>query len=119
MPGISTAQHIFKGLRRPLFNDNSKDGDKEKLIYTWRSDLDFEWERDPKNPKFGNCRRREAPQGFVFAVIVSPNIRSKGKFPGIDCFIEAWAWLREDPGLRGAPVEWVDRYEQRIWTRSD
>lgn len=117
MPQLIHARHVFQGLRRRLYNDSQQDGDKEKLVYTWRPKLDYEWEREEGKP--GHCVTRDARPRLVFAVIASPNPRERKEFNEVDCFIEAWNWLDEDSVLPEAPVEWVDRYDQRIWTRSD
>jgi hypothetical protein len=109
-PGLVLARHIFQGLKRPLYCDENKHGDEDKRVYTWRSSFDVECVN--KQPV-----RRPAPNGKVFVVIVSPNIRHRGAYPDIAGWIEHWNWLGEDTGLEGAPEDWVDRYSTRVWTR--
>jgi hypothetical protein len=117
MPQLIDAKYIFQGLRRRLYNDDQQDGDKEKLIYTWRPKKDYHWEREEGKP--GKCVTLDARPGFVFAVIASPNLRAGPEYKDVACFIEAWNWLEEDSASPGAPVEWVDRYDQRLWMRAN
>lgn len=113
VPGLILSRHIFVGLKRPLFCDNSMEGDEEKLIYTRKPVSDYEW----VGGRTGKPIERSAPLSCVFAVIISPNIRHKETFPNIHGWIERWNWLEEDSGLPEAPIDWVDRYEKKIFTR--
>lgn len=115
LPGLILTRHVFVGLRRGLFNDDNADSDTEKLVYTRKPTFDVEWE----GGKHGKVANKPPPAQAVFAVIVSPNIKHRDKFPEIDGYIGTWNWLREDTVLAEAPVDWVDRYDRKIWTRSD
>jgi hypothetical protein len=111
--GLIMARHIFEGLERPLFCDNSEDGDKGKLVYTWKPTRDFEW----VGGKHGRPESRNAPRGCTFGVIVSKNTKHEDQYPGVDGWINHWSWVAEDNGLAEAPVNWVDRYTRKLWTR--
>jgi len=115
LPGLILTRHVFKGLRRPLYCDGSDAGDKEKLIYTRRPAFDSVLAKDP-GTGLQEAVRRAAPPNEVFVVIVSPNIRHKNKFPRVDGWIEHWNWTKEDLGLPEAPVNWIDRYDEKIFT---
>jgi hypothetical protein len=56
------------------------------------------------------------PPGAVFAVHVTPNT-SHTEYPEIRGWINHWAWVDEDPALPEAPIDWVSRYQERLWTR--
>ncbi len=34
----------------------------------------------------------------------------------IDGWVERWNWVREDMGLSEAPIDWVDRYDEKLIT---
>ena len=53
----------------------------------------------------------------MFGVIISPNVRHQKDFPQIVGWIERWNWIAEDPALQEAAIDWVDRYDDRLWTR--
>lgn len=114
LPGLRLTEHVFRGLARPLFTDGSPNGDAGKLVYSRVPAFDCLW----NGGKFdGRLENVPPPTGAVFAVFVSPNVRHQDEFPAIDGWINHWAWIDEDKGLRGAPVGWVDRFDKRIWTR--
>jgi hypothetical protein len=31
--------------------------------------------------------------------------------------VEHWSWIGEDPALAHAPIEWQERYGQKLWSR--
>lgn len=49
----------------------------------------------------------------------SPNVRHREKYGEVECFIAAWNWIEEDSVLAEAPIEWVDRYDRKLWSRAD
>jgi hypothetical protein len=112
------AVHCFQGLKRPLLDvDSKEDIGKDVLVYSWRPAFDFVWSHSRFD---GNPTARTPPPNRVFAVLVrkepQPNI-----FPGVGTVygsIERWNWLKEDPIELGAPVDWQERYESRMWSRS-
>lgn len=58
------------------------------------------------------------PAGKTFVVIVSPNIKHKETFPNIDGWLNRWNWVPVDEGLDEAPINWLDRYDKKIYSRS-
>ena len=110
IPGLICARHIFEGLERRLYCDENKDGDLDKLVYSWRPSWDYECINQ-------QGVKRPPPDGKIFAVIVTPNIRHKDEYPEITGWINRWNWVDEDPALKEAPLNWVDRYNKREWTR--
>lgn len=112
MPGLILARHIFEGLDRPLYCDGNKHGDRDKRVYTWRPRYDYAFSSKKKTEM-----RILAPEDQVFAVIVTPNTRHVKEYPDIKAWIDRWSWVDEDEGLDGASVNWVDRYETKLWSR--
>ncbi len=115
VPGLILTRHVFRGLERPLFCDGSMQGDEDKLVYTRKPALDFEWTGGPE----GHPTRREVPAGKVFGVIISPNKKHREPFPEVAGWIHHWNWVDEDSGLAEAPIHWVDRYTEKLWTRGE
>lgn len=114
--GLVLARHIFEGLARPLYCDGSRDGDKKILVYTRSPRKDYEWVGDGVN---GGPVEREAPANHVFAVFASPNLRHVEQYPSVKCWINHWTWIAQDGGLAEAPIDWVDRFERKLWTREN
>lgn len=110
--------HCFQGLRRPLYNDGSRDGDGEKLIFTRRSAIDVVAVAgaSPGNPQI---LKRKPPVGRTFMVVVSPNRNHREKYPEIEGWIDHWDWVEEDPGFAGAPINWLDRFERKLFDATD
>jgi len=115
LPGIILTKYIFKGLNRPLYCDESFDGDKEKLVYVRRPTVDYIVTKN-KATSARELTKLPAPAGKTFVVIVSPNTH-KNEFPSVDGWIDHWNWADEDTALAEAPTNWVDRYQERIFTR--
>ncbi len=111
-PGLILTHHIFKGLERRLCCDDDMEGDRNKLVYVRKPSYDFYWEGGPQ----GKAVRCDAPQGQVFAVIVSPNINHREQYPDIVGWLDRWNWVDEDTCLSEAPDDWFDRYESKLWT---
>jgi hypothetical protein len=107
--GLVSARHAFRGLNRPLALGNDMDADQSVVVYTWRSQNDYEWLGDRFN---GNPVAMVPPQGRVFVVLVREVV-----VEGICGSIERWNWIREDPGLPHAPVDWRLRYGEKLWSR--
>lgn len=112
--GLILARHVFRGLQRPLLTPKSTDGDSEKLIYTFKPKWDHEWERGTP----GKLKTLSAPADKVFYVIVTPNVAYRDEYSDVDAWIETWGWVSEDAELDEAPTGWIDRYEEKLWTRS-
>lgn len=110
--GLILTRHAFSGLERPLYCNDSSNGDKEKLVYTRKPTKDYEW----SGGRDGKPIRKDAPKGNVFAVFISPNL-DQDTYPNIKGWIEHWTWIEEDQGLSEAPINWVDRFNKKIWTQ--
>jgi hypothetical protein len=52
--------------------------------------------------------------GRVFVVLVREELPNNH---GIVGSIERWNWVREDPILPHAPVDWQDRYREKVWSK--
>lgn len=113
IPGLILTRHIFGGLERPLFCDEQMNGDTNKYVFSIKPAWDFIWQGGPT----GRPVQVNAPDNAVFVVIISKNHRHKENFPEVDGWIERWNWVEESTGLLEAPAGWVDRYNEKIWTR--
>jgi hypothetical protein len=114
--GLLSAVHCFRGLKRPLMQDDDKDADKTFLVYSWRSEVDYVW----PGSRFGGLPiTKIPPPSRVFVVLVKEE--APADFPGhgsIVGSIEKWNWIKEDPKLLHAPIDWEQRYEKKLWSRS-
>ena len=113
IPGTILAKHVFRGLDRPLLADGDCDADKQKLVYTRKPAYDYLW----SGGRDGAPLQLDAPVARVFAVHVTPNVKHKDTYPEIAGWIDHWTWVEEDAGLPEATIGWVDRYEEKLWTR--
>jgi hypothetical protein len=110
------AVHAFKGLNRPLMDGEDMAADKRIVIYSWRPQKDYVW----IGGQFGGKPvEKVPPRGRVFVVLVreepGPNeYAGVGKVFGS---IEKWNWVKEDPQLLQAPIEWQERYTSKLWSR--
>jgi hypothetical protein len=109
---LMLARHVFRGLRRPLLHNGDMRADKDVLVYTWRSAVDYKWVGTPQqgHPE----RMNPPPKDQVFVVLVRVE---KANDHGILGSIERWNWIREDPTLPHAPVDWQQRYGIKLWSR--
>ncbi|MBI2504906.1 MAG: hypothetical protein HYW07_16940 [Candidatus Latescibacteria bacterium] len=107
-PGMVNTAHIFRGLKRPLRNDDDPNTDEKKLVYVWTPPRDFEWQGGPvpipRRPR------------HVFVTIVTPNNLVE-EFPDVDGWLERWNWVRESPKYQGHPLDWRNRYTTKLWSR--
>ncbi len=107
-PHLIMTEHIFKGLSRHLDTDGDHHADRIKRVYTWRPNQYYEY--DGKN-----VIQKDVPKGYVFQVFVSPNLnKHKEEWPEFEGWIERWCWVKEDEGLQGAPINWLDRYDEYL-----
>lgn len=111
--GIIVAEHAFRGLMRPLMHNGDMRADESVLIYSWKPQYDSEWTGTPYTGSI--IRLIPPPAGRVFVVLVRESTSSAGSVHGT---IEHWNWVREDPGLKGAPIDHGLRYKTRLWSRS-
>jgi hypothetical protein len=110
--GLIITRHIFSGLNRPLLDDNNMEADKDKIIHSRKPPWDYKWEN-----RFNDPERISAPSGKVFVVIISKNIKHLDRFPMVYGWVDRWNWIEEDEGLSEAPINWVERYRNRVYTR--
>ena len=113
-PGLILTRHVFKGLVRGLYCDGSASADEDKLVYTRKPSSDYVWNGSGAD---GAPSKRPPPPGKVFAVVISPNIRHREIYPSVTGWINRWNWVDEDPALAEAPIDWLDRYDKKLWTR--
>lgn len=116
IPGLILSKHLFQGVKRPLYCDNTINADESKLVFSRVPAFDVIINRGLTN---GGpvIEKRPTPAGKTFVVIVSPNIRHRTEYPTIDGWLDRWNWVPEDSGLPEAPENWVDRYDKKIYTR--
>jgi hypothetical protein len=108
IPGLIKARHLFRGLKRFLFADGSKHADVRKFVHSWRPKHDYVWEAS-------RIREVDAPPRTVFGVIVEKN--ALPTFSSVYGWIEKWNWIRESFELDEAPFDWVNRYDEKIFTK--
>jgi hypothetical protein len=113
--GLPQAVHAFKGLNRPLMHADDMEADKGVIIYSWRPDRDYVW----IGSRFdGKPVEKIAPLNRVFVVLVREE--QPNDYPGVGQIvgsIEKWNWVKEDPQLPHAPVDWEKRYNKKLWSR--
>jgi len=117
VPGLILSKHVFQGLRRRLFCDDVPDADRRKLIYSRKPAFDVEIN---KGTTLGGPEviRRVTPKNMIFFVVVSPNDKHRDLYPMLDGWLDWWGWVQEDPGLPEAPVNWLDRYDKKLFSGS-
>jgi hypothetical protein len=110
--GLHSARHCFRGLKRPLMLGEDIHADEGVLVYTWRSLDDYEW---AGTPQYGRPQpMRPTPVGIVFAVLAREQTMDEC---GVVGTVEHWNWVREDPNLPHAPIDWQERYGSKLWSR--
>jgi hypothetical protein len=87
--------------------------DENFLVYTWRSLVDYEWVGSPYDGR--PERIVPPPPARVFVVLVRQQDPDEDDIVGS---IERWNWVREDPELSHAPVDWRIRYSQKLWSKN-
>lgn len=114
--GLLNAVHLFRGLKRRLLLDDDTEADKNVLIYTWRPEVDYVW----VGSRFdGKPVLKVPPADRVFVVLIREE-KQPNEYAGVGPIfgsIEKWNWVKEDPSLPHAPIEWRDRYTEKIWSR--
>lgn len=109
---LMLARHLFRGLKRPMMHNGNMRADQDVFIYTWRSLVDYEW---AGTPQYGRPQPITSfPPTRVFVVLVREEEPDEN---GVIGSIEHWNWVREDPDLAHAPVNWADRYGKKVWSR--
>ena len=115
--GLLNAIHLFKGLKRPLMHGDDKQADKSVIVYSCKPDTDYVW----TGSRFdGRPIAKTPPPNRVFVVLVREE-RQPNEYASVGSVfgsIEKWNWVKEDPALPGAPIDWEERYEAKIWSRN-
>jgi len=110
--GLLAAEHIFKGLKRPLMYGNDMEADQNVLIYSWRAKADYVW----IGSRFdGKPVVKTPPPRRVFVVLVREE-KEANEFQVFGS-IEHWSWVEEDRELPQAPVDCKNRYGAKLWSR--
>src|SRR6266536_1801711 len=112
-PGLISAVHAFRGLNRPFMSADDMQGDKTIIAYSWKPEFDYVWANSRFN---GNPIPRRPPPHLVFVVLMQ-ELKDCQEFPShglITGTIEHWSWIEGDPNLDQAPIEWNERYAQRL-----
>lgn len=106
------ALHAFRGLNRPLMHGQDTKADEHVVIYSWCPATDYVW----VGGRFGGKPVAKPPASKrVFVVLVREEPENEMKVFGS---IERWNWVTEDPRLRGAPLDWQERYREKLWSRT-
>ncbi len=109
--GLLFARHAFRGLMRPLALGEDMDADQAVVVYTWRSEVDYEWLGSPFD---GHPMVMTPLSGRVFVVLVRED---PGREQGVHGSIERWNWVNEDPDLAHAPIGYERRYSKKLWSK--
>lgn len=112
-PGLIMAKHIFEGVERNMFADESPDAGDSILTYSWKPPFDWEWTSEGR---FDAPIRKPAPPNCVFVAIISLNLKHVNKYPDVIGWIDKWHWVEEDAMLDDAPVDWVERFRSKLWS---
>lgn len=110
-PGLILAEHIFRGLNRPLLYEADTEGDASKFVFTWRAKRDWDF-ADGKRFDPDGLREMPHPPGKIYAVIATPNTRTQ--YETVSYWIDRWFWVDEATDLPGAPVDYKERFLQHI-----
>ena len=113
-PGLIHAQHLFRGLKRPMMIGNNCGAAASRLIASWAQPRDARLVGTGQDPKLEYL---DAPPNKVFVVTISMNEMLES-FPQIYGWMDHWTWIAEDPDKIGAPIEWSKRYDKCLWTAS-
>ena len=112
-PGLIFAEHVFQGLRREMYVRMNKKAAATKLAVTWAAKRDAQLVGDKYHT---HIQFTEPPPNRVFVVYISPN-GMLSEYPDVLGWAEHWAWVAADGQMSGAPVEWNDRYDKKLWSR--
>jgi hypothetical protein len=113
-PGLIFAQHVFRGLNRDMYVRDDGNAAASKLAVTWSPPRDARFVGDRFS---GHIDYMQAPQGKIFAVYLSVN-EMLDDYPDVYGWAEQWTWIAEDAQLAGAPIDWNNRYDEKVWSRT-
>lgn len=108
-PGLILAEYCFRGLKRGLHFDGDHDAAEKIVVYSWKPKHDYEWDKDQFS---GRIVEHAAIQGLVFVVLTRP---FSAEEDGVFGVILRWNWVRESSVLHYAPIDYKDRYEEKLW----
>lgn len=114
--GLLNARHAFRGLKRPLMLEGDMQADKSVIVYSWRPEFDYVWSRGQFS---GNPTPTPPPPKRVFVVLVREE-KQPNDYPEVGTVfgsVERWNWIAEDPDSPHAPMEWSERYTEKLWSR--
>lgn len=103
------AAHVFRGLKRPLFDGKDMNADQDVVIYSFTPEEDVYWVNAADG---GYSSRLPPPPGRTFVVLVK---LEKGLPNGVVGTIEHWNWVHMDPILHDAPDKYGSRYSEKVW----
>ena len=103
------ARHVFQGLKRPLAVGDDMRADKRVFVYSWKPQVDYEWEGSPFN---GKPVSRDPKAGTVFVVLMCLQAGPSG----VQGAIEKWNWVRD---LRKLPIAGSSVTNERYGVEAD
>lgn len=106
---VRRAEHLFRGVKRPLMHGDDMNGDQDVLIYSWRPRYEYLWIGSQFN---GSAAEVTPPGGRVFVVLVR-QFKAQDTH-GVLGTIEHWSWVEEGT-LPGTPVDCDERYASKLW----
>lgn len=112
-PGLIFTEHVFQGLRRDMYVRMDRNAAASKFALAWAAKRDAQLAGDKFSP---TLEFADPPLNRVFVVYISPN-EMLSDFPDVFGWAEHWTWVAADGRLAGAPVEWSDRYDKKVWSR--
>jgi hypothetical protein len=110
VPDMINARHIFRGLKRGIYDGSDFDQGPNKLIYSWAPKEDYVWRGHPYT---GRTEKIQPPKGKVFVVIISPH-----PVDSVAGLVERWSWVDEDKELTEAPLKYKERYDELVWSKN-
>lgn len=111
--GLMDAVHAFRGLNRPLLHAGNAAADDGVIIYSWRPVKDFVWSHSQFS---GTAIEKLPPPKRVFTVLVREEDQPNAY--GVFGSVEYWSWVAEDQNFPLAPIDHLERYKKRLWSRS-
>jgi hypothetical protein len=102
--------HLFRGLERPLMQNDNMHADRGMLMFSWVPRWDWELNWDTQYPE-----RVTPPPQRVFTVIA--HLFEKPDEHEVVAELLHWTWIQEDWTLKGAPIDWEDRFAEKLWTK--
>jgi hypothetical protein len=115
IPTVAFSAFFSVSLKRDMYVRGDRRADLKKLAITWGQNRDAAWVGDEIT---GGIEYRDPEPNRVFVVYASPNEMLE-EFPSVYAWAEHWAWLPDDSRLRGAPIDYDNRFEEQLWIKPD